>query len=373
MKNMYIKIIEVEQPIGKFYIGKIDGNTLYNMAKADIRQIKNGKDYLGIQRSLDKSRVKLIKEYIDTVHSSFPNSIILNINKDYIINIEKDRLNIKITEETFSIIDGQHRLAGFENRDRRTFELVVAIFIDLNIEEQAILFSTINSEQKKVDPSFKYDLESYSSIKTPRKIVRDISMAFNTDDDSPWNRKIKMTGKKDLLNKDPIITLKAFAEPIINFIYNDKRDMYKLRDELYEYKYEHNLDDNFDIKNSLKLSNYDYDTYQYIFWNFYCNDREDIIYKILMNYFKALNFILHDDWCNNKSILNKTTGYNAIMRIFFDIYHEAYNKKDFSYDFFMKKLSPLKCMNGYITSDNFGGSGEISTVKLYKEMKKIIK
>lgn len=374
MNDMYIEVIEVQQPIGTFYISKIDGKKLYNMAKADIREIKNGNDYLGIQRNLDRQRVRSINDYINTVRSAFPNSIILNLNKDHFISIEENRLHMNINPETFSIIDGQHRLAGFdeEQKLKGKFELVVAIFIDLDIEDQAILFSTINSEQKRVDPSFKYDLESYISVKTPRKVVRDIALAFNRDQDSPWNGKIKMIGKKDELTEEPIITLKAFAEPIIDLIYNDKEDMYRLRDELYEYKDKNKLKDNYLIKETINFERYKYASERYIFWKFYNTDREDVIYRILINYFNVLKELLCKDWCNNESILNKTTGYNAIMKIFSYIYKDAYINKDFSVDFFRKRLYRLNILDGQITSDKFGGSGQISTIKLYKEMKEII-
>ncbi|MBW9155514.1 DGQHR domain-containing protein [Clostridium tagluense] len=364
--TLEIDVIEVFQPIGNLYIGKIDGNTLYKMAKADIRKITDNDQYLGIQRNLDRKRVEAIKKYIWTTDASFPNSIILNISSEDIVESSSNKLVLKISDNTFSIIDGQHRLAGFEEGNIESFELVVAIFVDLDMEQQAVLFSTINTEQKKVDPSFKYDLESYSSIETPRKVARDLALAFNTDTDSPWYRRIKMTGKKDRLSGDGIITLKAFIEPILSLIYPDKSDSYQIRDKIVNFENQENPSDKVKLNAVFDLNQYD--NRKYIFWSMYVNEQEEIIFKILLNYYKALYANLKNDWGSKSSILTKTTGYNAIMYLLFDIYIIGMSKRDFSYEFFKEVLSPLKSLSGSLDSHTYGGSGESSSRRLYRDM-----
>lgn len=159
MSGITLKVLKVSQPIGFMYITKIAGNVLCELARADIRKLYKNEDYIGIQRELDPERVKNIKKYIATSDASFPNSIILNLASEHIIEEGEDYIVIEKNDKVFSIIDGQHRLSGFEN-NKVFFEVIVTIFIDLDDEKQAVLFKTINSEQKKVNPSFKYDLES---------------------------------------------------------------------------------------------------------------------------------------------------------------------------------------------------------------------
>lgn len=369
MKEIELKVIKVEQPIGTMYIGKIKGNELCSLAKADIRKLYNNDDYIGIQRELDPIRVKNIKKYLHTGDASFPNSIILNLRSEYVIEENDEYLKITKDQNAFSIIDGQHRLAGFENNEV-AFEVIITIFIDLDDEQQALLFKTINSEQKKVNPSFKYDLEAYSSVKTPEKMVRELTLAFTIDQKSPWYGRIKMSGKRDRLSSKGVISQKAFADPIVKYIYNEE-DRYEIRDFLNIFKKENEKEDNFDIKGVFKEDKYEQD--KYIFWRFYINDREEVLYKILLNYFTALHDILKDDWeYSYNSVLTKTTGYNALMKLFKDVYFSLYKEKNFKAERFQEILLPLRKLSGSITAENYGASGDSSSNQLYREFLRVL-
>jgi hypothetical protein len=47
-----------------------------------------------------------------------------------------------------------------------------------------------------------------------------------------------------------------------------------------------------------------------------------------------LKVILNKDWLNEKSILNKTTGYIAVIKLFRDVVKEGFERGDLSYGFF---------------------------------------
>lgn len=377
-ETIKIKVIEVIQPIGTMYIGKINGNKLCEMSVADIREIKNGDKYFGFQRTLDMARAKEIYSFIKTSDASFPNSIILNVDSKYVINHSSDEVEIIITEETFKVIDGQHRIAGFSLGKIENFELIVSIFIDLDDEEQVNIFKTINTKQKRVDPSLIYDLEDYSSVKTPRKIIRDIAWTFNTDNLSPWKNKIKMTGRKDDLSKEGLITLKAFCEPLLNFIYPDETDYYEIREILYNNTKSmgNKLEDIFQINK--------YEGKKYILWQLYVQEKEKAIYKILLNYFNAIKKIFKDEWGNPKALINKTTGYNALMMLFKDIFILGMKKGTLEEKFFeenIKKLEgynfdeilmKLEKLSGTINSMNYGASGDKAAKELYLDLKKYL-
>lgn len=369
MNEITLNVLKVVQPIGNMYIAKIQGNELSELAQADIRKLYNKEDYIGIQRELDPERVKRIKKYIATTDASFPNSIILNLDSKFLIEETDEYIKFERDPKAFSIIDGQHRLAGFE-QNNILFEVIVTIFIDLDNEQQAVLFKTINSEQKKVNPSFKYDLESYSTVKTPEKVIRELTLAFNIDEQSPWQGRIKLGGRKDELSYRGVISQKAFADPIVQYVY-DINDAYEIRDELKKYKEKYKEKDNFDINGVFDISRYNRE--KYIFWQLYIKDKEEMIYKILLNYFEAVYETLKEDWeLEYQSVLIKTTGYNAIMKLFKDVFLILYNEKNFTKERFKEILHPLNCLSGEITAQNFGASGESATNSLYRRFCKIL-
>lgn len=369
MAVITLNVLKVNQPIGLMYVAKIQGKELCKLAQADIRKLYKNEDYIGIQRELDPERVKNIKKYIATSDASFPNSIILNLGSEHIVEEGEDYITIERSEKVFSIIDGQHRLSGFEDSNI-PFEVIVTIFIDLDDEKQAVLFKTINSEQKKVNPSFKYDLESYSTVKTPEKMVRELALAFAIDEKSPWYERIKMSGKKDALSTRGIISQKAFADPIVKYIY-DENDRYELRDELKRYKDKYHKKDDFEVQKVFEKRKYD--NSKYILWQFYASDKEELLYKVLLNYFCALYNILKDDWeFRYQSVLLKTTGYNALMKLFADVYIMLYAEKNFTFDKFMEVLEPLRKLSGKITAAEYGASGASSTNRLYKDLRNLI-
>ena len=151
MTRIKLNIIKVQQPIGQIYVTKISPEKLLEMSVVDRRRIAEDDEILGIQRELREDKVKQIKSYLSSIDATFPNSIIVNTTSDFIESETQNELTLKIDDSTFTIIDGQHRVEGFRDNQKENFELIVAIFKDLKIDQQANIFSTINSQQTKVD------------------------------------------------------------------------------------------------------------------------------------------------------------------------------------------------------------------------------
>lgn len=357
MKNISLDIIKVKQPIGTIYVGKITPSLLLEMSTVDRRRIVEDDEVLGIQRDLKPEKVAQIKNYLSTIDATFPNSIIVNTTSNYIINESDSKLLLEVNDSTFTIIDGQHRVEGFRENILENFELIVAIFKDLKIEQQANIFSTINSQQTKVDPSHNLNLELDSKVYTPIKMIIEIAQSFNFDKESPWANNIRLLGS----GSKGIISLSAFVKPILNLVYPEN-DYYLIKNELNKIE-EGKFPD---------FRNFNYKIDRYPFWEFYKRKDQKSIYKILYNFFKALSIILEKDWLNNASLLNKTTGYNATMKLFKNLFLIGLENGDLSYDFFFTKLNGLKILNGTITTENFGASGLKASNDLYLEMKKNI-
>ena len=323
------------------------------MSKVDRRHITDDDEVLGIQRELKPDKVKKVQRYLTARNATFPNSIIVNVSKKNIVNQSEDELELSMSDDTFTIIDGQHRLAGFNGYSGGTFELILSIFIDLDIPLQADIFSTINSEQTKVDPSLNINLVLSDKRFTPKKMLVEIAQSFHYDSDSPWFKDIKLLGNSD----DGIISLASFVRPLFNLTFAEK-DWYLILNEL--------------TSNKEEFPSFDqihYDVNRYLFWPFYKRRDPESVYKILFNFFSALKMIFSDDWLNNKSLLRKTTGYNALMHLFKDIIPIGIREKKFSYDFFFDLLRPLEELDGSINSENYGASGLHATNQLYQDFR----
>jgi|GEM_PF-1327910 DGQHR domain-containing protein len=354
MSTIILDTIKASQPIGLIYVTKISPELLLEMSSVDRRRIADDDEVLGIQRELRYPKVAQIKSYISSVDATFPNSIIVNTTSDYFVNENEKSIELKIDESTFTIIDGQHRVEGFRDNPQKNFELIVAIFKDLKKEQQAEVFSTINSQQTKVDPSHNLNLELDSKVFTPIKMMIQIAQSFNFDKDSPWYNNIRLLGS----GSKGILSLSAFVKPLLDLTYPDK-DYYKIKNEL-------TIND----KEFPSFVDFNYNSKRYLFWEFYTKKDQSSIFKILLNFFKSLAIILDKDWLNTNSLLNKTTGYNAMIKLFRDLFIEGYEAGDLSYEFFYNQLTGLRNMNGTITSENYGASGAQATNELYLEMKK---
>lgn len=359
MKTIKLQVQKVEQPIGYFYITKINSDTLYEMGRADILKISEKEDqlYEGIQRELRTNKVNEISTYVESPHATFPNTIILNLNKKSLVSETENELVVRVDKDAFSIIDGQHRIEGLK-KSGESFDLAVSIFVDLPIHLQSEVFVTINTEQTKVNPSIAIIQYSQDTLLTPRKFASELAISFGINKGSVWEQKIKFIGTKDELSEDGIISLKTFYTPILELIYDDK-DYSRIQKQLKE-------------NNSPITISHNYNLDRYYFWGFYVNGQKEVVYKILNNYFEAMCSTFISDWEDKNSILLKTTGYNAMMLLFKDLYQKGYEKETLTIDFFKSEVKNLRVLDKTINSSNYDSSGASSSKKLYEVFYKTI-
>lgn len=70
--------------------------------------------------------------------------------------------------EIASVLDGQHRIERLKaSSSIEDFEINVSIFIDIDIADQAYIFSTVNLAQTKVNKSLVYDLFGLAKKRSP--------------------------------------------------------------------------------------------------------------------------------------------------------------------------------------------------------------
>ena len=208
----------VTQPIGDFYLTSIKASVLLPLVGVERRSSSPS----GIQRDLSKERVKEIAEYCKDPDATFPTSIIINILSEYVnIDFERKKIIIDNTQNSIvgHIIDGQHRLFGISESDNlEDFYLPVVIMFDLTQEQQAYVFSIINSKQTKVTKSLIYDLFDLAENRSPQKTAHVIARVLNKDPESPFYNRLKMLGKKEEGQVNATLSQGTFVSQLLRLI-----------------------------------------------------------------------------------------------------------------------------------------------------------
>lgn len=154
-----------------------------------------------VQRVLNSRRISSIKTYILDGNTFF-SSFILNWTNQDSEPVEHDgKIQLPIIANSIQVIDGQHRLAGFEaaleeNEAVGEQEILVTLCSRLTTKSAAKIFLNINTEQKPVPKSLMYDLFGEIEDDDTHAINRitDIARDMNDDPKSPFYKQIKFPG-----------------------------------------------------------------------------------------------------------------------------------------------------------------------------------
>lgn len=341
-----INYIEVQQPIGIFYMAVLPANTLLQIVDVRPRTIYGE----GIQREKSIDRIKAVSEFCSDPDAIFPTPIIISVDSNDQVELNEATKTISVPEEGIigEVIDGQHRLWGIERSSySKDFELPVVFMFDLTVEEKAYIFSAINSNQVKVNKSLIYELFDVSSLRSPQKTVHQIARAMNYDAESPFYNRLKMLGKKERYQTEAILSQATFAKSLLMLISRTpEQDARK-------------------IKRGEDLIGDD----RVPFRHYFIEEKDEVISKIIFNCFNALKAVFIEEWKNPKNnILWKTTGFRAIMYSLPSICRKGVRENQLTQDFFENCFYAFKeklHMKGLaLTSENFPGGGEQNQKKL---------
>lgn len=377
MSNIKINCIEVTQPIETFYVGKIDWQDLLKIAKKDIERIRQEGEgtidgYLGIQRELSKNRLAEIAEYVSFNDATFPNSIVISIDsttynestdeiEENILSFENGILELRDDGQIAKIIDGQHRVFGLEKyatdkglfKNDLKFELIITIFIDIDEEYQANIFSTINKAQTKVNKSHVYDLYSFSKTRSPQRTSHNVIKLLNEEVDSPFYHLIKRLGKADFKNET--IAQATLADCIIKYISNNPPK-------------DRNI-----LRTGSKLPLVEGAEKDKLFFRNWFIKEEDVkIAKVIWNYFEAIKRKWPIAWGNLDFILTKSTGVIAFMRFLKDLVELLGMEKIITVEDFVGLLNKIE-INDTELVNNVYQSGGVGQSALYKALISSIK
>lgn len=331
---LILQAIRVQQPLGEFYVVALDALTLRTVTFLDPTRINrvDRKTFwyslLGAQRLSSPRRAKQIAKYINTYESAFPNSIILAANYIDYGELKEDETNrwrvesvngagfqlvVPTSEKMASVIDGQHRLLGFDycKPERKSMELLCSVYMDLPHAYQAYLFATININQRKVDKSLAYDQFGYNLDEerrdswAPDKLAVYFGRKLNLDTESPFYGSIKvapMNAESLFPEGSPSvwqISMACVVEGIAKLIsQNPKKD----RDLLHEKQ---------PAQRSRSVLAPDNSPYRHL----YLANDDDTLYQQIVTYFKVAQSKL---WvqATERSYIRKTVGIQALFDVF---------------------------------------------------------
>ncbi len=360
---MNIKVLRINQNGNTFFVGKMKAADLIRVATTKVRKQKTSSDYENylsevdelvrkeinegdiwylrgfsddenIQRSQSLTRLKEIGKYIQGNNTIFPNTIICNIapinddDEDY-VDIRDDEICFDEKNVEITVIDGQHRLGGFNYTNDKdyyleNYELVVTFLIGLKPSQQAELFSIINGKQKAVNKSVLYDLSSISESEYSEQLMAHlITVWFNTNEKSPLKDKIKMLG----IGEGTVS--QATVIEAIEALFSSKN-----------------------VKDTTKFE-------LPIFRNEYLKNDSKRIIQELLDYLTALNRVFKEYWAD--SVMTKSTGIAGVLKAYptFYVYlnSEGVSDRNSRYALLKEKLE-MAIRNGFEPkSENYPGGG----------------
>lgn len=318
-----VPALRLRQPIGEIYLAAVDYQLLQKITYFDVRRVlrdeRDVEAYLGIQRPLNERRVEDLEKYVNFQDATFPTSVILAIDESECVSYDEtkhllalsnfrhgnDKPDIALSN-LCRVIDGQHRIAGLAKyTGKEKFEVMTAIFVGIDISDQAYIFATVNLEQTKVRKSLAFDLFELARTRSPYKTCHNVAVGLDKIKESPFFERIKRLGTATPGRERETITQSTFVDALVRYISPEPkvdRDIL-LRGQALE------------LANSETLK-------RYCLRNLFIRNEDVAIGRIVQNYFEAVKLTWPRAWddFSEGAMLNKTNGFRALMAIFGRVY-----------------------------------------------------
>jgi DGQHR domain-containing protein len=337
---MSYPFVIIEQPAGTFYLTAMPASEVIRVSRANPRVfdsetlISEG----GIQREPSERRIKAIAQYAGTSDAAFPTAVLLAVDSDKCV-LQDGEISIP-GEGVADIVDGQHRIRGLKMAaEREQFTLPIVIIIDPTEEEKALLFATINGTQTKVPASLVYDLYGVTDSRSPAKTCHEVARTLNSMSESPWYRRLKMLGRKSAPGTLETLsqgTFVKFLMPLISLDPVKDRDLIKKKKSPITYP-------------------------KCIFNQYFREDKDSVICKVLLNVFNSAKKVWPVEWDNpSQFVLTKTLGFSGIMRALPEMVSRGRKRDDLSENYFAAIFEQVKqrmdAEQVSLSSDSFSAS-----------------
>lgn len=160
MAELRVKAHVMKQKGQTLYLFPMNSSTLARVAYVTPRSQDDPDE---IQRLVNKPRAKEIGKYIQEDLSLFPNAIVVSLDDDVTVQETGESTEVTLVfpaddGKAAYILDGQHRLAGFEYSDGVNFDLPVVALHGASDSLRGKIFADINSKQVKVSDVHLLDL-----------------------------------------------------------------------------------------------------------------------------------------------------------------------------------------------------------------------
>lgn len=310
-------VFEMQQGSLKMYAFIAPSEVLRRVCTVSRREEDAEKGY---QRHLKESRLRQIARYVDERKGVIPNNIILDFyHKEVAVDEEAGRITFPGNKRCAWVIDGQHRLFGFEHA-KTQYPLLVVAFIRLKLEQEVNMFITINTEQKRLPSSLTLDLLGITGTEEDiNRRCRDLVAKLNEEEDSPWYGLVNMTGEG------------VGYISLVNFV----RKVKPL------------------VSPGGVLNRYTFEEQ----------------YGCLANYWAAVRAVYADQW--GRSLLTKTVGFGALMNLFPSIFTKtlAMKKGEFTTAAIIATLTLIKDVrfDGETLGSGTGNKAEMAAADVLAE------
>jgi DGQHR domain-containing protein len=148
----------------------------------------------GYQRHLDERRAVEIAEYLSTDGASIPINIVLSAQPvaELTYSRKNKQISFQRVPEAFALIDGQHRLWGYQKCSIR-HRVPVAIYEGLERSTEARLFLDINNKHKGVPKELLKHVRHVAGTETEAEAhLRSLFTRLDKDEASPLHGKLNV-------------------------------------------------------------------------------------------------------------------------------------------------------------------------------------
>lgn len=169
----------------------------------------------GFQRALNESRADDIASYLAAGTGSIPSNIVLSAqpNAEFQYNRKTKSVGFARESSAFLVLDGQHRLWGYQKCSVR-HRVPVAIYEGLSRSEETKLFIDINTTQRGVPAALLLDIKELADVEDAKEhTLRQIFDRLNSDAKSPVAG--KLSASKSLANRISRVTFNRAVRPIL--------------------------------------------------------------------------------------------------------------------------------------------------------------
>ena len=210
------------------------------------------------QRLLTGKRLKDLGDHLNTKNTPFPNNILVSYRGKNLEFTSKQKrgtnvgntpgkLRFDACPGTFHVIDGQHRLFGYTqvekkpNGIRETHRMIVTCFDGLSVSEEAEIFLEVNQNAKPIAPQLLMEIEFASGAISKENICNGVTFKLRDADNSILKNSIKQaegrgarTGQLNPKNfQTSLFNLEILNYSDLKKLFLWEEDMYKTIDTVY--------------------------------------------------------------------------------------------------------------------------------------------